>query len=299
VQVLKAFFGAHRDVRTITELDLAQYTAKRKAGGIQCEGDRKTGRVRQSTVHRDIGTLRTMMRWARTLVTPEGGRWLDHDPLDRLRFPKEKNPTRPVSSRDRYLKTRAAVRELAAKATSERDRLRWVRLEFALFLANTTGRRRGAIVGLRVEDFDFTTNQITWRAEYDKKGVEWIVPMPARVMAEIRRFLNRLDCTSGFVFPSKRNPSGHIPADMLGEWLRAGEAAAKLPKLKGGLWHPYRRKWASERMDLPLKAVAAAGGWKDEATLIRCYQHPDEDMLRRVVANDRVRRRGAAAGAAA
>ena len=28
---------------------------------------------------------------------------------------------------------------------------------------------------------------------------------------------------------------------------------AGLPKLEGGLWHPYRRKWATERKYLPLK----------------------------------------------
>jgi len=28
--------------------------------------------------------------------------------------------------------------------------------------------------------------------------------------------------------------------------------------LDGGLWHAYRRKWATERKELPLKDVAAA-----------------------------------------
>lgn len=285
VQVLKAVFGAHRDVRTITAIDLTQYTAKRRAGGIRCEGDRKTRPVRQGSVHWDFRTLRTMLRWARTVRTPDGVRWLDHDPLDGLRLEKEKNPARPVSSSDRYAKTRIAVQRLAASATFKRDRLRWLRIEFALFLANATGRRRGAIAGLRVDDFDFTANRLTWRAEFDKKGVEWIVPMPIDVMTEVRQFLTRLGVTSGFVFPSKRNPSGHVPPDMLGQWLLAAELEAKLPKLKRGLWHPYRRKWASERMHLPLKAVADAGGWKDVTTLMRCYQHADEALLLAVMTN--------------
>jgi len=59
------------------------------------------------------------------------------------------------------------------------------------------------------------------------------------------------------MFPSKRHPSGHIPGDLLGEWLREAQRQAKLPKLLGRLWHPYRRGWASERMYFPLKAVAA------------------------------------------
>ena len=46
---------------------------------------------------------------------------------------------------------------------------------------------------------------------------------------------------------------------------------------------PFRRLWASERKGLPVKDVAAAGGWKDITTLLDCYQQPDEDTLREVV----------------
>jgi len=61
------------------------------------------------------------------------------------------------------------------------------------------------------------------------------------------------------------------------------EQHAKLPKLEGGLWHPYRRKWATERKHLPLSDVAEAGGWKDRGTLLQCYQQPDPDTLLRVM----------------
>ena len=56
-----------------------------------------------------------------------------------------------------------------------------------------------------------------------------------------------------------------------------------LNKLLGGLWHAYRRKWATERKDLPLKDVAAAGGWKDVTTLLTCYQHADEATMLKVM----------------
>ena len=56
------------------------------------------------------------------------------------------------------------------------------------------------------------------------------------------------------------------------KWLRLAEEKAKLPKLPHGLWHPYRRKWATERKHLSLKDVAAAGGWKSTTTLLECYQ---------------------------
>ncbi len=44
-----------------------------------------------------------------------------------------------------------------------------------------------------------------------------------------------------------------------------------------------RRMWATERKNLPVKDVAAAGGWKDIMTLMECYQQPEEETLRSVV----------------
>jgi hypothetical protein len=34
---------------------------------------------------------------------------------------------------------------------------------------------------------------------------------------------------------------------------------------------------------MPLRDVAAAGGWKDPTTLLKCYQQPDEDTIDKVV----------------
>jgi len=45
----------------------------------------------------------------------------------------------------------------------------------------------------------------------------------------------------------------------------------------------FRRGYATARKDLPLKDVAAAGGWKDITTLVTCYQQADDDTLRRVI----------------
>jgi hypothetical protein len=62
-------------------------------------------------------------------------------------------------------------------------------------------------------------------------------------------------------------------------WLHAAEKKAALPKLEGGSWHPYRRKWATEREHHSLKDVAAAGGWKDTETLLTCDQQRDAETL--------------------
>ena len=34
----------------------------------------------------------------------------------------------------------------------------------------------------------------------------------------------------------------------------------------------------------PLKVLCSLGGWKDPKTLVTCYQHPSQDMLREALA---------------
>ena len=46
--------------------------------------------------------------------------------------------------------------------------------------------------------------------------------------------------------------------------------------------------WATARKDLPLKDVAAAGGWRDIETLLTCYQQPDRETQLRVMETARV-----------
>lgn len=70
-------------------------------------------------------------------------------------------------------------------------------------------------------------------------------------------------------------------------WLVHAERKAKLPKLEGGLWHPYRRKRATERKHLSITDVPAAGGLQDTATLLTCYQRPINDALLAVMSEER------------
>src|SRR5687768_16473438 len=47
--------------------------------------------------------------------------------------------------------------------------------------------------------------------------------------------------------------------------------------------HSFRRGWASARKHLPDVDVAAVGGWKDTATMKRCYLHAEPVGVLRVV----------------
>jgi hypothetical protein len=64
------------------------------------------------------------------------------------------------------------------------------------------------------------------------------------------------------------------------------ERLAELPKLAGGVWHPYRRLWATERQHLSDVAVAAAGGWKSTKTL-KIYQQVEPAGVLAAVVNAR------------
>lgn len=281
--LLLAFFGSGRDVRTLTTHDLAQYSTARRRGGITLPRGRATPTVRQRSVQADLALLRAMLRWAVTISTPHG-RWLERNPLEGIRLERERNPVRTWATYDRFLVVRQAVSGLRQSATKETDRARWTRLELALVIAEATGRRRGAITKLRWEDVDFDRGTLRWRGEHDKTGLDLTIPITKELLAELRLGQRALGAVGGPLFPSAKDPRQAMRAEMLDQWLRAVEKTLGLTKLRGGLWHPYRRKWATERKHLPLPDVMAAGGWRDAATVSNCYQRSDESTMLEVMA---------------
>lgn len=212
---------------------------------------------------------------------------LRSNPLAGVRRVREQDPKRPIATWDRYLATRAAVRELAAQAESEADRVRWVKIELALVLAEATGRRLGSIRQLRWEDIDWAACTIRWRAEADKKRREAIVPVPLRLLDELRQFQKELRAVGGLVFGAEHDATNAMDRHLFDKWLAHAEKRAGLKKLDGGLWHPYRRKWATERKHLSVTDVAEAGGWKDTVTLLTCYARPDNETLLAVMSEER------------
>jgi integrase len=153
--------------------------------------------------------------------------------------------------------------------------------------AEATRRRLGSIRQLRWEDIDFQRSTIRWRADADKRRREWVVPMPPRLVEGLKRFQRKLGAVGGWLFAAEKNPDRPIDRHQFDKWLGVAERAAGQPKLDGGIWHPYRRKWATERKGHSLKDVAAAGGWKDTETLLQCYQQPDNETLLAVMSEER------------
>ena len=113
---------------------------------------------------------------------------------------------------------------------------------------------------------------------------ETTVPISPEVRAAIDRVMEeRPGIGKAFIFPSPKDPSQSLRYELASDWLREAEKLASVAPMERGLWHAFRRKWATERKHLPDVDVAAAGGWSTPRTLVEIYQQPDSNSMLRVV----------------
>jgi integrase len=121
----------------------------------------------------------------------------------------------------------------------------------------------------------------------DKKGKQWVIPIPTSLCDDLRSFRVRMGgAFGGLLFPSQRHPDRPVTRDTFGHLLAQAEVKAGLSKLDGSLWHAYRRAWATTRKHLSVD-VAVAGGWSDIGTLLKCYQHADNETLLEVMTHSK------------
>jgi integrase len=162
-------------------------------------------------------------------------------------------------------------------------------LRTILRLASDTGRRVSSILALEWTDWKPDLGKhgkLRWRAEEDKVRREWWSPVTPEVRAELetlRRERMAIGLAAVLLFPSVNDATVPVTYRTATDWLRAAEKLAGLDPLPHGAFHPFRRRWASERKHLPLVDVAAAGGWVETTTLQRCYISADEETLEAVV----------------
>ena len=293
-RVLLGYFGEDFRVEDFTSDDQRRYERARQDGGIITSTGDKTVATRARSAEADIVLLHAMLRWA-TTKRVAGQYVLDRNPLLNVRRVREKNKKQPCATWERYQATMTKLRQFVKDAEDDTTRLRWQRMEFAVFLAEATGRRLGSIRQLRWEDFWYDRNVLYWRAEADKKGHKWEIPMPPAFMDDVRRYQRDLGAITGPVFAAPQSKEGIMDRHLFDKWLSEAEKAAGLPKLDGSLWHAYRRKWATERKHLNPRDVAAAGGWKDVTTLLEVYQQADEASVLAVMSTpQKLRERGVA-----
>jgi integrase len=281
------FLGPQYKVTRVGPREWDTFIAKRGSGEIDCKGnaiaDAATRKpVGATCVAYDLGVLRAACRRATVERTTAGRFVLQADPTRGLSMPTEKNPARPTADHHRFERTLAKVGRIEPKEPWKGEMLRLL-----LWLASDTGRRISSILALRWSDWSpevGTHGVLRFRADADKVGREWWTPVTPELRRELESFRKAHPGVGNtLIFPSPYDPQAPLHRITVTGWLRRAERLADLPKLKGGSWHPYRRRWASERKHLPLTDVAAAGGWKDTSTITRCYQTPDVETMERVI----------------
>jgi integrase len=262
------FFGEALDVAALCETRVKEFTRRRKAGW-------PTGKpVGNRAVEADLVALCTALNWAARNRDRKGRRLLRENPLVGIKLPREKNPARPVVDHETFLALLAVAHDVAPM------------LRVALVVAEATGRRISAITGLRWDDVDFGKQVIRWRAENDKKGYEQVVPTSPAVIEELERWRKESGAIGlQWIFPAPKDATKRCSRHLLDDWLRRAYKISGRQKPKGGLWHPFRRKWATERKNYPIRDVVSAGGWRDMQTVLRSYQQPDAETTREVILN--------------
>jgi integrase len=244
--------------------------------------------VRDRTIEADLKWLNAVFNWAVRWQDGQGRYLLSENPVRGYPIPKEKNPLRPVMTQDRYL----ALRDVSDQVTMEimvGGSLEKVRsyLTELLDLANETGRRLSAILGLRYQDLRLERpptapyGAISWPADTDKQARAWeAVPISVIARAAIDRILKeRPAIGEAPLFPAPADPSKPVDRYLADKWLREAEMLAGLDPQKGSLWHAFRRKAATELKGAPDKDVMALLGWTDYRSLKSAYQHADPETM--------------------
>ncbi|MDE2772999.1 MAG: site-specific integrase [Gemmatimonadota bacterium] len=262
------FFGGNRRPDTLSQRDWDRFIRERRAGRAG-RGGRPAG---DRTIQQDLKLLLAVFNWAVKSRDEEGRLLLESNPLSGLKVPREKNPTRVVLTQAEY----EALLEISTAVD-------W-RFRVALVLAHETGHRIGAIRQLRWSDIDLEGRTIRWRGEYEKTGYEHRTPVTAGVVAVLEGARRH---NSGIadppLLPASRDPTVCVSPTRLGAWWEKAVARAGLAPKRHRGWHSLRRKFASDLMNQPLKVLCELGGWKTAQTVLQCYQHADQERLRKAL----------------
>lgn len=296
-----AAWGRDIAIDDIDQTRIDSFAAARRAGTLSPLSERKGRGARAPVAVRD-GTIESDLRWLSSVFNAarkrrvNGRPLLRENPLHSVERPREKNPRRPVASKSRYELTQAHTDAIDSAG----------RLRCALAIARHTGHRESAILNLWASDLLFSPERlrsalvavnrdeteadympnggILWRAQHDKMRIAHVSPLSRAAREELDLYLRRSPRVGDVpLFPAPEKERVSIGRRVASRWLLKAEAKAGLPKLAGGIWHPYRRAWATERKHMPDVDVAAAGGWADTRALKAAYQQADVRTMLNVV----------------
>lgn len=235
------------------------------------------------TIDADLVFLQAVLNWATTRQV-NGRRLLDANPVKGFRCAQRQEPARPVATYDRFLALQAVADQV------DPQRL------FGAFLAllEALGWRVTALCQVWASDFDRRTSKtaphgrLRKRGAVDKEGVEQWVPLSADARAALDRAVEQHPAIGDRpIFESPKHAGRPWTRWHARDLLARAEACAELEPIEGGQFHPFRRKWATERKHLPTQDVMHAGGWRDDRSLRKAYQQVDPATLLAVVSEPR------------
>lgn len=261
-----ALWGRHRVVKSLSERDWQEFIRRRRSGELAPAGKGNRGTVRDRVIQQDLKFLRAMLNWGTRLKDDAGDFVLPADPLRGLKIPSEANPVRTVLPDEHFAKLLEVAPAIDA------------RFHLALVLCAETGHRIRSVRSMRWTDIDLSAGVVKWPAEFDKIDNAHETPLSDVALGALKAERARQGAIAGWVFAGQ---GGHAPLQRgaFYKWWAAACTAAKVDRPKGA-YHTLRRRFATSRLHVPLKTLAALGGWKSTATLVECYQHPDMGQLR-------------------
>jgi len=201
IKLWSAFLGAQKDLSKLTLHEWGQFIEARRLGIINAQGalvpDDQREPVRDGTVAADLVFLKSVLNWATKWQDEQARYLMRENPARGFPIPSEKNPRRPLATRDRFEKVLAVASQvMMLVGRGKKARRLPSYLAPILVIAHGTGRRISAILALRGEDLKLDLGlhgSIRWPAATDKTGREWTVPLSQEVRAAIDRVEDRIN----------------------------------------------------------------------------------------------------------
>lgn len=281
------FVGLNRTVVSLGQHEVDDWVRHRREQG-----------VRQGTIAGDIDAVKIALNRVGERKRADGSLLLAVNPLAKVRVEKEQNPRRPRADASRYEALCAVSAPLPPT------------FRLALDLVFATGHRIGAVRRLRQEDVyvdpkaaaakatdldtdfgwcadDFPFGAIRFYSgeRTNNKRHDHVAPMDSVAREALERARVTVSAISPWLLPSPQDPAQPVSYHVLKQWMRRAEKLADLPHLPGGIWHPFRRGWATARKQFPAQDLAKLGGWRDVATMQKSYQQADGRTIRSIVTN--------------
>jgi integrase len=278
LKMLRAFFGP-RLIRHITPESLIDYRLWRLEQGSQRGKEKGSESISISTVNRELSSLRTIMTFASDkgwlIRPPSFKKIIDTDAeraRDRLLTPDEEERLLAACQGERlipYTRTRNGREEsITAKHSVDNPQLKAI-----LLLAIDGGLRRGEILKLRWQDFDFENYRVSIVATNTKTQRARFAPLSERVIEELFRIRPLVRGDRPFPF---NNFSG------------AFETAKKLAGISDLRFHDLRRsaitRWIAAGVPLTF-AGKLAGHAAGSAVTSKHYIATDAEMVSEIARN--------------